>query len=288
MRPTISIVIPTYNGAKYIQSCIESVLFQTRAADEIIISDDNSTDETLQLCEKYGDNIKVFRNDNGPSGFVNGWNHAISLAKSEYISILHQDDLLHPNFLEEIEKGINSHPNVKHLFTPCKFIDGDGNEIHRELKHCTGEVKLYSGQEYAEEYVFTPGHIHRCPGVVTHREIFSRCKYREEAGHIADDDFFLRVGQYTEVLGILQPLAYYREHSTSETGKLDALKLASRLLRDYNFQLCQASHNSAISDRILRQFKFWRNRFVRRTIFYGLTSGKLTFVVKGIRGIVSV
>lgn len=60
-----------------------------------------------------------------------------------------------------------------------------------------------------------------------HRDIFKVCQYREEAGHIADDDFFYRVGQYTDVVGILSPLASYRLHSKSETGHLKNMQLVN-------------------------------------------------------------
>ena len=74
---TISVVIPTYNGSRFVESAIQSVLNQTRPADEIIISDDNSKDNTLEICSQFGDKVKIYRNENGPSGFVNGWNNAI-------------------------------------------------------------------------------------------------------------------------------------------------------------------------------------------------------------------
>ena len=78
-----SIVIPTYNGAKYVEQAIHAALCQTRPADEIIISDDNSKDDTLKICGKYADQIKIYHNENGPSGFVNGWNIAIAHATGD-------------------------------------------------------------------------------------------------------------------------------------------------------------------------------------------------------------
>lgn len=53
-----SIVIPTYNGADFVEQALLSALSQTRTADEIIVSDDNSTDETIAICQKYADKIK--------------------------------------------------------------------------------------------------------------------------------------------------------------------------------------------------------------------------------------
>ena len=75
---TFSIVIPTYNGADFVEQALLSALNQSRPADEIVISDDNSSDDTLAICQKYTDRIKIYRNLQGPSGFVNGWNHARS------------------------------------------------------------------------------------------------------------------------------------------------------------------------------------------------------------------
>lgn len=252
---SFSIVIPTYNGSDYIEQALQSALAQTRPADEIIVSDDNSTDTTLEICRKYADRIKIYSNPQGPSGFVNGWNHAIAKATSEYIAILHQDDVLAPTFLAEIEKALCIYPDVKHLFVPCNNIDATGH-ILQDPDYCTGEIKRYTGQEYVMAYqTIGHPHIHRCPGVVTHRSIFDLCQYREEAGHIADDDFFYRVGQYTDVVGILKPLASYRLHDKSETGHLTNCMLLERLAHDYIFQLQHFSENICFGKEAFAYFK---------------------------------
>lgn len=275
---TISVVIPTYNGSRYVHAAIQSVLNQTRPADEIIISDDNSNDTTLEICSRFGDKVKVFRNENGPSGFVNGWNNAIAHATCEYISILHQDDLLATEFLENIECAIQLHPDVKHIFAPCNYINEYGDIIRKPDAYCNGEIVRYSGSAYANAYERIKNHIHRCPGVVTHRAIFENCKYRTEAGHIADDDFFLRVGNYTDIVGILKPLASYREHQFSETGHLDFLTLNTRLLKDYHFQLDHADENPILTDEIIETFCKWEAEYIHRLCVFGLKSRHLKFI----------
>lgn len=234
---TFSIVIPTYNGERYVEEALLSALNQTRPADEIIISDDNSSDNTLTICEKYADRIKINKNEDGPSGFVNGWNKGIARASCEFISILHQDDLLAPNFLEEAEKALTVHLECKHFFVPCNYIDENG-EITKSPDYCSNDAVVYSEEEYIDAYINlgTP-HVHRCPGVITHRDIFKVCNYRKEAGMIADDDFFFRVGRYTPVLGLLKPLSSYRLHKESESGHLSSAKMESTLAEDYIFQL---------------------------------------------------
>lgn len=267
---TFSIVIPTYNGAEFIEQCIESALNQTRPADEIIVSDDNSSDDTLKLCEKYTDRIKLYKKTDGPSGFVNGWNTAISHANSTYISILHQDDILAPTFLEEVENALRHYSHVKHLFVPCIYIDCHNNILSSPL-YCDGKIKLYTGNNYIKAYyTFGMPNIHRCPGVVTHRDIFKVCQYRPEAGHIADDDFFFRVGQFTDVLGIMKPLAKYRLHKSSETGSLNNCYLEKRLLRDYVFQIKHFDENHLFDKADKSYFSYWKYKHLFRVFKYGV------------------
>ena len=232
-----TIIIPTYNGAEYVENALLSAINQTRRADAIIVSDDNSTDNTLEICARYKEQISIYKNENGPSGFVEGWNNAIRLVDDGFIAILHQDDLLEPTFLEEAEKALEQHPDVKHFFVPCNYIDGDGKVI-REPDYCDEKIYRFTKDTYVDAYIrIGSPHIHRCPGVITHRSIFDVCTYRKEAGHIADDDFFYRVGQYTDIVGLLKPLASYREHAKSETEHLSDLILVTRLANDYLFQI---------------------------------------------------
>lgn len=282
---TFSIVIPTYNGADFVEQALLSVLAQTRPADEIIVSDDNSTDDTLAICQRYAEHIKIYQNPQGPSGFVNGWNHAIAKATSDYISILHQDDLLAPTFLEEIEKALTIYPNVKHLFAPCNYIDGDGNSLWKP-EYCTREIKKYTGREYVRVYqtVGQP-HIHRCPGVVTHRDIFKVCQYREEAGHIADDDFFYRVGQYTDVVGVLKPLASYRLHGKSETEHLANIQLIQRLAHDYIFQVQQWQKSFFLEKDEYEYFTYWAKQHAFEEFYFGIKQKDNLLLKSGIENI---
>ena len=280
---TFSVIIPAYNGEFFIEETLLSVLVQSRPADEIIVSDDSSTDKTLEICQKYEDKIKIYRNADGPSGFVRGWNKALEHNTCDYVCILHQDDLLDKDFLQEAEKALSTHNDIKHFFTPCKYIDEDSNELENQ-DYCDGTLKRYQGNEYITAYL-TVGdpHIHRCPGVITHKDIFEVCKYREQAGHIADDDFFYRVGQYTDVLGLFLPLASYRIHPNSETGHLKATELTLRLINDYDFQLKDAKNNKVLTTEHIQYFKTNKNKYIRRLFGYGLKNKKANLVLTALK-----
>ncbi|MFM6261102.1 glycosyltransferase, partial [Planktothrix sp.] len=100
--PLVSVCIPTYNGDKYLTEALSSVVDQTYPHLEIIISDDSSTDKTLEIIESFQKNcswkVSLFQHEQ--YGLAKNWNYCISQAHGKYIKFLFQDDLLEPNCLE--------------------------------------------------------------------------------------------------------------------------------------------------------------------------------------------
>ena len=280
---TFSLVIPTYNGERYMEHAILSGLNQIRPFDEIILSDDNSTDSTLKIADKYSNYIRIHQNPEGPSGFVNGWNKAIRRAKSDFITILHQDDLLDRSFLLEAEKALTVQPQTKHLFTICNYIDDASNITGCSFQSKEKKTLIYTGLEYVKAYqkLGIP-HIHRCPGVITHRDIFEQIQYNPAAGHIADDDFFYRVGKYTDGIGILFPLASYRIHAESETGSLTDVHLVRRLVDDYLFQVRQWRKDPFLDEEAFSFFVKMKKKYAKRLTGYGLKYGNAKDITKGL------
>ena len=269
-----SIVIPAHNGDKYLAAAIGSALSQTRKADEIIILDDASRDNTAaiaQAVQQRGE-IKYYYNETS-TGFVDAWNHAIGKASGDFVIILHQDDLLHPEYVEHLERAVLQYPSVRHFYTACNYIDCDGNVIWTPPQPFSALPILYSGKEYAHNYLtgmVTNTHIHRCPGVATARTLLiDECSYRREAGQIADDDFFLRVGAFTDVVGISQPWASFRHHRESETGKQQNLTL--RLAQDYMYQAEYYINGAPLLNyEDIRQIQRQAARFINLLLFLSL------------------
>ena len=97
MNKTITVVIPAYNYADYIEDCLESVLKQSHPADEIIVVDDESTDNTKEVVAKYP--VKyIYQKNKGLSG---ARNTGIKAATSQYIMCLDADDMLRPDAIKE-------------------------------------------------------------------------------------------------------------------------------------------------------------------------------------------
>ena len=107
-KPLVSVCIPTYNGSEYIVEALESVLNQTYKNIEIIVSDDKSSDKTLDLVRQCAKTSKfpIVIYTNEFRGIGNNWNNSIKKANGKYIKFLFQDDILLPNCIDLMCKSL--------------------------------------------------------------------------------------------------------------------------------------------------------------------------------------
>lgn len=120
----ISVCIPTYNGQEYIAQQIESILRQLEAEDEIVISDDNSTDNTIEIIKSLNDNrIKIYYN-NGNNGVINNIENALKKCKGDYIFLSDQDDV----WLE------NKVSVCMHALQKAAFVVSDCHIVNQKLE----------------------------------------------------------------------------------------------------------------------------------------------------------
>jgi glycosyltransferase involved in cell wall biosynthesis len=134
--PLVSIVIPCYNGEKYVGEAIDSALAQTYANKEVIVIDDGSTDGSLDVIKSFGDRIRW---ETGPNrGGSAARNRGIELARGELIQFLDADDLLHP---QKLERQVPLALETPDAIVYCDFVvedieTGDAVEIPR--RECDG------------------------------------------------------------------------------------------------------------------------------------------------------
>lgn len=122
----ISVCIPTYNGEAFIKQQLDSILNQSLAVDEIIISDDSSTDRTIEIINSYRDSrIKLFENQTFKSPIFNLEN-ALKHAKGDFVFLSDQDDVWYP----EKVKLVMAHLEKNNLVvTDCNIIDSNNKII---------------------------------------------------------------------------------------------------------------------------------------------------------------
>src|SRR5579872_4420041 len=129
-HPKVSVIIPNYNHAKFLVQRIESVLNQTFTDFEIILMDDKSTDNSLEIIERYRHYpklSKIILNETNSGSTFKQWNKGIREAKGEYIWIAESDDYADEKFLENLVSIIESNGNVGMAYCQSFDVDDKGN-----------------------------------------------------------------------------------------------------------------------------------------------------------------
>lgn len=131
----ISVCMATYNGEKYIKEQLDSILSQIGENDEVIISDDSSTDKTVQIIKAFNDTrIKIFENQKFKSPVFN-FQNALMHAKGEIIVLSDQDDIWEPNKIEVIKKYMQEFDLV---LSDAYIIDEHGNILQESFYKLNG------------------------------------------------------------------------------------------------------------------------------------------------------
>lgn len=139
MTPSVTVVMPVYNGLPYLKEAIQSVLNQTFTDFEFLIIDDGSTDASVACIESYRDSrIRFVRNEKN-MGQAHTLNHGLELARGEYIARLDQDDVCLPDRLQEQMAYMDARPDVAITCTWEHTIDEKG----RRVRSWRGEIRNY-------------------------------------------------------------------------------------------------------------------------------------------------
>jgi glycosyltransferase involved in cell wall biosynthesis len=132
-RPLVSVVMPTYNHARFVGASIESVLQQQGVDLELLIRDDGSSDNTRDVVDSYKDPRIQFEPNTVNQGACATANHLIAKAQGEFIALLNSDDVwATPTKLAEQVSLLRAHPDVGASFGRASFIDDRGLDIPKE------------------------------------------------------------------------------------------------------------------------------------------------------------
>jgi glycosyltransferase involved in cell wall biosynthesis len=131
-KPRVSLGLPVYNGEKYLEKTMDSILAQTYQDFELVISDNGSNDRTQQICENYArkdKRVKYHRNAKN-IGIAPNFNKAFELASGEYFKWADYDDILAPEFVAKCVQALDRYPDVAIAFPKTRFIDENENFLN--------------------------------------------------------------------------------------------------------------------------------------------------------------
>jgi len=225
LRPIWTIALPTFNGQKYLAETLSSVLAQSFQNFELLVCDDGSTDETLKIVDQTcGQRARIIDNPSGrPLGLAGNWNRCMEEAGGPWVTILHQDDLLKPDFLEFHREVTGLNSDLGLLTGPAPLIDSSGESIgpHQSdgFQWPASDLVIWPAQALSR--VLVRGNPVRCPGTSIRRDLHLQAGgFDGRWKYVVDWDFWYRLGQLAPVGLTGKILASQRWHSASETQKL--------------------------------------------------------------------
>ena len=214
-----SVIIPNYNHAPFLRLRIESVLSQTYKDYEVILLDDSSSDNSVDILKEYIDNPRVthylFNKENSGSTFKQ-WLKGFNLASGEYIWIAESDDYADSHFLERAATEIENSPNISLLFYQSNIVNEKNEILH---KHNNGilQTEIIEGAHFIHKYMLRNNHIVNASSVIFKKNtiptdlMFTRFRY------CGDWLFWSEIAAKGDVCMINEYMNYFRMHSNKVT-----------------------------------------------------------------------
>lgn len=226
-NPKVTVLMPVYNGEKYLRPAIESILNQSFTDFEFLIINDGSTDSSVKIIESYNDpRIRLIHNDHNLK-LIATLNKGFELARGEYLARMDCDDVSLPDRLLKQVNFMVTHPEVGICGTRARVITQDGTLLKRKrLNYPAG----YSAQKYA----WRPSPIIH-PTAFIRNSVFKKFKYDPNYIHAEDYELWMKASRETVLYNLKEYLFLYRIHSTSitSTNKITQLKNSYRAFNRY-------------------------------------------------------
>ncbi len=259
MSKKVSIIILVYNGSKYLKETIDSCLSQSYKNIEIIVVDDFSSDNSVDILKSYGDKINLITNKKN-QGIVKNINSIGLGLKSEYFIFLGHDDILPTNHIDIMVNEFDGATVAVH----CNSIgiDGDGNETKinrndavqiKKTKNCMFELSI-------DNFISSCGMLHKT-------EIFKKVNgWDEEYKQYGEWLYYIRALEFGEIKYTTKTKSYYRRHETNITNSFKKKEVKVFLDRYKNRcrHLAHSINKNTRSENIIyhfNRFKLFLKRF---------------------------
>jgi tetratricopeptide (TPR) repeat protein len=232
---SVAVIIPTYNRSHLVARAVESVLAQTRPADEIIVVDDGSSDSTAAIVSGYP-SVRLIQQSN--SGLASARNAGILATQCEWVALLDDDDWFAPDMLEKLEEAAAAETGVDLIYAATYRVDHQGRIIGRNLRgHRPPAAPLAALA--IENFIL-------CSAVCVRRRTLLDAGLFDPSVRLCEDqDLWLRVAALgARFAYISQPLAYITKQTTTMSGCPLRMALATlSVLERRETRLRQLAHS---------------------------------------------
>jgi hypothetical protein len=265
--PTVSVAVPNYNYAEHMAKRLSSVFLQNQPVREILVLDDCSTDNSLEViplvAEEWGRHIRLLSNDKNSGSVFRQWRKAAETATGEFLWIAEADDLSTPQFLAQLISLMRHDPSIQFAFSDSSAIDAGGAPLSTSYKSYYATVapeallrtQIFEGKDFARRFLSIKNLILNVSAVVWRRqallEAMSTCEADLKSYKMAGDwRLYLQALSTIDarVAYCAEPLNIHRRHARSVTHALDPDRHAAEIAACQAF----AASEFELSPEILR------------------------------------
>lgn len=206
--PKISVIMPVYNGEKYLREAIDSILNQTYEGFEFIIINDCSTDLTEEIIKSYNDSRIIYIKNEKNLGVALSLNKGLDLAQGEYIARMDADDISLPERFAEQVSFLREHPSVAVCGTVTALFGA---------KNASSTYTVFGKENIKIELLFSSCLAH--PAVMMRRDVIKKEHYRYDNFYdkIEDYELWTRINEKYDMDNIDKVLFKYRIHEDQVT-----------------------------------------------------------------------
>ena len=288
---TPTIILPIYNGTRYLNEAIVSVLRQSYSSWKLLIVDDASSDDPTVIIRRHVDSRISYIRQDRTVGLYSSLSCSISSASSDWISIIMQDDRLKPNYLQEMISLAVKYPLVNAIWATEDIIDANGEVLQRG--RTTRRLEIIQPGLSSWASVLQRGCIWTISGSFTRGSLLNLIPFRGDLPHCGDYEWLLRAIRQQPFLYFEESLAEIRQHegqaSTSNLRAARDVEETYKILRDnfafhgrelsipHRIRICLKRSRSTFA-RAARNCARFRMRSAKKLIRYGIRFLTLPFV----------
>lgn len=238
-RPEVSVVLPVYEGDAWLAAAIDSVLQQEQVSLELLVINDGSTDDSLNIIRaKAAKDGRIQFTSHANRGLVTALNEGLAKARGEFIARMDQDDLMQASRLRKQVQRMRADPRIGICATRLSVIDerhGGGSWLAR-FPFPTDDARLRAMMRFRCALVH--------PTVMFRRQVLLDTGLRYQVEHLHHEDYalFLALGEHCHYATVTEPLHVYRKHAEAITVKhatpqqVAVRQVRRRLLRDLGLE----------------------------------------------------
>jgi glycosyltransferase involved in cell wall biosynthesis len=220
--PKVTVIIPNYNHAKYLDKRIQSILEQTYQDFEIIYLDDASTDNSNEVFSKFAHHpqIRAIYNEKNSGSPFKQWNKGIRNSTGKYVWIAESDDYADKNFLATLVDRLDKNPSVGLAYCESLIIDADDKIISpfkETLTYCNPKRWendfINVGKDECEKYLIFENTIPNASAILIRRSIYEQAGYADETMRLCGDWMtWAKILLISDISFVTEPLNYFRRH----------------------------------------------------------------------------